>query len=78
VSVCFPFYWVWLNFALTKYQWNCVGLFMGFVFLCDLFVGFSLFHLILWVCLSIIVCIWIVWVSFGFFYVGMYPLVNCA
>ena len=78
VSVCFPFCWVWLNFALTKYQWNCVALFVGFVFLCDLFVGFSLFHLILWVCLSVFVCIWIVWVSFGFFYVGMYSSVNCA
>ena len=55
-----------------------MGLFVGFVFLCDLFVGFSLFHLIMWVCLSTFVCIWIVWVSFRFFYVGMYPPVNCA
>ena len=55
VLVCFPFCWVWLNFALTKYQWNCVALFVGFVFLCDLFVGFSLFHLCGFVFLSLFV-----------------------
>ena len=45
------------EFCINKIQWNCAALFGGFVFLCDLFVGFSLFHLILWVCLSIFVCI---------------------
>ena len=40
----FPFCWVWPNFAWTKFQWNCVDLFVGFVFLCDLFVSSSVFY----------------------------------
>ena len=43
------FPWVLPNFAWTKFQWNCVGLFVGFIFLRDLSMGSSVSHLILWV-----------------------------
>ena len=49
----FPFCWVWPNFAWTKYQWYCVGLFVGFVFLCNLSVGSSIFHYFVGVFLSL-------------------------
>ena len=66
------------EFCINKISMELYGFVYGFCILCDLFVGFFLFHLILRVCLSIFVCIWIVWVSFGYFYVGMCPPVNCA
>ena len=49
----FPFCWVWPNFAWIKFQWYCVGLFVGFVFLCNLSVGSSIFHYFVGVFLSL-------------------------
>ena len=51
--VCFPFLLGMAEFCMNKISMELCGFVCGFCIFVDLFMGFSLFHLILWVSLPI-------------------------